>query len=289
MANVTTVEKFPKSNFEQSDVEKERDERRKIPGVLSSEITSDDGNWVLTTTFPGDQGDAPPAAGLAAAAAAALDQGLTKALKTALRLHEIGDASPYVLSFAGKAKSGASFGFMQGDLAAGQPSVRDAFRAALTAAGVPDAQITDIMRRLSVHLISNPLTATETALVNAALASPAGRSVVDAMDDTIFQQVNRHVQDCLNAAAASRRQVAPKAEIYMALWINMSGPPTTLLHWLSGASVTLTTTLPPPPMTVDAAAMETYLHATSYFSENPHNFAHMTQSAAAGMNAVAVA
>jgi hypothetical protein len=140
-----------------------------------------------------------------------------------------------------------------------------------------------------VHLISNPLSAAETALVNAALNSPAGRALVDAMDDAIYQGVNRHVQDCLKAAAASRRQVDPKAEIYMALWINMSGAPTTLLRWLSGESVTLTTIVPPPPTTVTAAAMEAYLRATSYFSENPHNFAHMTQSAAAGMNAVAVA
>src|SRR4051812_22929089 len=41
---------------------------------------------------------------------------LTAALKAAVRKNEIGDASPYQLSFARKDKSGASFGFMQGDL-----------------------------------------------------------------------------------------------------------------------------------------------------------------------------
>jgi hypothetical protein len=52
---------------------------------------------------------------------AMVDEMLKPALRVALRLHEIGDLSPYQLGFAGKGKSGASFGFMQADLAAGQP------------------------------------------------------------------------------------------------------------------------------------------------------------------------
>ena len=53
-----------------------------------------------------------------------VDETLKPELRLALRLHEIGDASPYALSFAGKGNSGASFGFMQGDMNGGQPEVR---------------------------------------------------------------------------------------------------------------------------------------------------------------------
>ena len=47
---------------------------------------------------------------------------LKSALRFALRLHEIGDQSPYHLMFAAKGKSGASFGFMPGDLEEGRPT-----------------------------------------------------------------------------------------------------------------------------------------------------------------------
>ena len=109
-------------------------------------------------------------------------------LKAALRLHEIGNTSPYALSFAGKGNSGASFGFMQGDLAAHQPGVVEAFQTALSAAGVPDRQIASLRQRLSAHLTRNPLTAEETDLVNRALDAPAGRAAVDAMDQAIFDR-----------------------------------------------------------------------------------------------------
>ena len=57
------------------------------------------------------------------------------ALRAGLRMHEIGSASPYKLFFAAKGKSGASFGFMQGDLAAGQPDVTKTFRRASPTGG----------------------------------------------------------------------------------------------------------------------------------------------------------
>jgi len=49
----------------------------------------------------------------------ALADDLQAAIRFGLRLDEIGGGSPYKLCFAGKGKSGASFGFMQGDMAAG--------------------------------------------------------------------------------------------------------------------------------------------------------------------------
>lgn len=75
----------------------------------------------------------------------------TPALTAALRMHEIGTNTPYRLYFAGKAKSGASFGFMQGDLAASQDIVTKTFVTILSLAGVADADIKDFCKVLSVH------------------------------------------------------------------------------------------------------------------------------------------
>jgi hypothetical protein len=210
------------------------------------------------------------------------DNGIRVALRTAVRLNEIGDDSPYKLSFAGKGKSGASFGFMQGDLAAGQPIVKTAFRQALVAADVPSQKISSLVGSLSVHLIKNPLNAADTKLVNDALDAPEGRTQVDAMDEQIFEDVCKGLDKCVTAASASGRTIAPKAQIYMLLWINMTEPPTTLLDWLSGKDVTMAKPVPAPGTTVDGSAMEDFLRATHFFSENSENLPHIMQSAAAG-------
>src|SRR3954463_7863884 len=113
------------------------------------------------------------------------DNLLKPALRAALREHEIGAATPYKLFFAGKGKSGASFGFMQGDLAAGQPRVTAVFRRVLANAGISAALIDTYVKRLSVHLISNPLSSAETKQINAAL--DASRALVDALDEEILE------------------------------------------------------------------------------------------------------
>lgn len=151
MADVPFVETFP-NNIPKSEIEKERQFKLTLPGVKSSTITKDNDNWILTTVFQGDDNanrvnmlptdTSPPRVDI-----------LKAALRVALRLQEIGDSSPYKLSFAGKGKSGATFGFMQGDMSAGGAVVQDAFRGALTAAGIPGGQISNMARRLSVHLI----------------------------------------------------------------------------------------------------------------------------------------
>lgn len=209
-----------------------------------------------------------------------IDQTVTRALKVALRRHEIGNASPYRLFFAGKGKSGASFGFMQGDLAAGQPEVQRTFRAVLVRAGIAPEGISSFVRRLSVHLIKNPLDTGETQLVNSALKSAS--DLIDAMDDTIFAGVARSLETCIARAAGADLTIMPQALIYMALWINMSGPPTKLLSWLSGQSTNLGRHVQPATAPVTAADMEAYLQATNYYLENPQNFAHMRECAAAG-------
>src|SRR5271156_2644589 len=123
-----------------------------------------------------------------------VDETLKPALRTALRLNEIGDASPYQLSFAGKGKSGASFGFMQGDMVAGQPEVQQTFHNALEAAGIPAATIDDLAQQLSVPLVSCPLTQDERQEVNAALL--ASRALVDAMDEIILGKVYDSLDTC---------------------------------------------------------------------------------------------
>jgi type VI secretion system (T6SS) effector TldE1-like protein len=209
------------------------------------------------------------------------DEALKPGLRAALRVHEIGRQSPYQLMFAAKGASGASFGFMQGDLAAGQPEVTRTFHDVLADAGMDRPTIDDLQRRLGVHLIDNPLSPGESERVNAALL--AGRAKVDAMDETILAKVYDGLDQCRTAATAAQRSIAPEAQIYMALWINMSGPPSKLLHWLSGDDPRLRKPVPPPGSEVNSGDIRAYLGATDYFTENPRNFMHMVESVAAGM------
>jgi len=84
------------------------------------------------------------------------DSALKPALRAPLRRNEIGRGSPYRLYAAGKVKSGASFGFMQGDMAAEQAIVHETFQEALASTGVPLGAISSLAKRLSVPLIDDP-------------------------------------------------------------------------------------------------------------------------------------
>lgn len=204
------------------------------------------------------------------------------ALRAALRWNEIGADSPYRLYFAGKGKSGASFGFMQGDMAAGQAIVQGTFQRALADAGVSASVVSSLAKRLSVHMIADPLSPGERDMVNAALL--AGRGRVDAMDEAILQDVYGALDTCAAAAAGAGSIVAPSGLIYMALWVNMAGRPTKLLTWLQGSDPGLAWPMPQPPGRLfDGGAMEAYLQATSYFLENPGNFPHTQEAAMAGL------
>lgn len=141
--------------------------------------------------------------------------------------------------------------------------------------------VASLLARLSIHLVKNPLTPQETAMVNAALL--AARALVDVMDEGILQSVYADLDRCVAAAQASGRTVEAKAQLYIALWINMSGPPTKLLTWLAGADPGLPGPLPHVGARVDGLAMEAYLRATNYYMENAGNLPHMLQSVAAGM------
>lgn len=210
-----------------------------------------------------------------------VDNAIKPAIRTALRFHEIGNDTPYRISFAGKGKSGGSFGFMQGDLAAGQPDVTSTFRDAMTRAGMSAQKINELLALLSKHQIKNPLSAADTAAVNQALQ--AAHDLVDAMDDQILEGVNRYVDICLAHASRQNRSVETKAVVYMAMWINMSGPPTKLLTWLDGGDPSLARDIPAAGRTVTGAALEDYLAATNYYVENPQNLQHLRECAVAGM------
>jgi hypothetical protein len=210
---------------------------------------------------------------------------LENALRSAVRFNEISDETPYRLSFAGKGASGGSFGFMQGDLAVGQQVVQRAFRGALTAAGSSTDQIEAFTRRLSVPLLRNPLGATDTQVINNALAAPTGRALVDTMDAALFAEACRQLDQCIAKAQSSGRTITPQAQIDLMLWVNMSGPPTTVLDWLSGNDVSLFGgVIAKPGTTVDAPAVERYLKATKFLVENLSNFEHFQKAVERGMS-----
>jgi hypothetical protein len=211
-----------------------------------------------------------------------MDDALHDAIAAAVRLHEIGDGDPYRLSFAGKGRSGASFGALQGDAGASSLA-RDTLKAILAAAAIAPAEIDALMAVLAAPCSANPLSAADDRLVAAALAAPAGHSLVDAMDRQILAGLCASVDECCATAQAAKRAVEPKATVYMALWINMSGPPTTLKFWLAGNDVWLdrhATRVAAPGATVSVAAIEDYLQATDYFAANPHSFAALQLAAA---------
>src|SRR5262249_45581771 len=100
----------------------------------------------------------------------------------------------------------------------------------------------------------------------------------DQMDDLLLQTVLAGIDSCI--AASGARPIEPAAQLYMALWINMTGAPTTLCKWLAGTEVA--GLAPPAGETVDTDDIAAYLQASAYFRENPRNFAHMQASVQAG-------
>ena len=137
---------------------------------------------------------------------------------------------------------------------------------------MPPGQIQDLEQRLSQEGIPpTVITRAEREQIDAALL--ASRALVDAMDETILQKVYGELDTCIAAAAAANRSIAPIVQLYIAMWVNMTGPPDKILDFLRG---------PDPGATVQEADIKTYLLATKYFRENPRNFPHMVESAQKG-------
>ena len=212
------------------------------------------------------------------------DQNLLPALARALQVNEIGNESAYKLSFAGKGKSGASFGIMQGDLAAHDSRVTACFHDVMAASGWPESRIAGAIKRLSVPLTRSPLPAADLAAIDAALASPRGRQLVDAMDEYLLDSCFTHLDSCIATAQHAGHRIAPEAQIAIVLWINMTGPPTTLLQWLGGAAVVMAKPVPPPDEYVTGAEITAFLQASHYFTDNPGTMPHFQQAVTAGVS-----
>ena len=210
-----------------------------------------------------------------------VDSALFPALREAIKQNEIGDASPYCLSYACLGASGASFGIFQGDTNVNH-TARATLRQALAADGAGDDAITRIIGAVSQPCPDgNPLSVEDTDLANEALASPAGMKLVDAMDASLFQVVLGELDSSVAAAAERSQTIDPAAQLYIALWVNMTGAPDTLNKWLSGTQeVGLA---PPAGPVVTPHNLETYLQANTYFRLHPRNFVHMQDSVAAAL------
>jgi len=99
------------------------------------------------------------------------------------------------------------------------------------------------------------------------------------MDERIIAEVYTDTDKCSDAATTGNRTIEPKALLYMALWVNMTGKPTKILEWLKGQSVG---GVAAPGPVVDTPAIEGYLLKQKYYIQNPGNFPHMRSSVAAG-------
>jgi hypothetical protein len=212
---------------------------------------------------------------------------LLRGIRAAIRENEIGKASPYRLDFARKGKSGASFGVMQGDMNV-DPLPRATLEQVLRAAGTDDVTVGRIMTALGGPCPNgNPLSPADGNLVDAALSSPAGRPIVDAMDAKLLKTDLARTDQAIAAAAARGWNVAPPATLCIALWVNMTGAPTLLCKWIAGQTVL--GIAPPKSGPLTRGDMENYLARTSYFQLYPKNLDHFRQSVDAGVAALAPA
>jgi len=205
---------------------------------------------------------------------------LLPAIREAIKQNEIGNGSPYVLSFARLGSSGASFGIFQGDTNV-NPLARDTLAQILHAQHADPIAVTRIIVELSRPCPNgNPLSASDTNLVNSALSSGAGRVAVDQMDSVLLNIVLGELDTCITAAASVNKTLAPIVQLYIALWVNMTGAPHTLNRWLTGTTVSGVAPPAGPVVTLDDIAA--YLRASTYFKLHPRNFIHMSDSVGAG-------
>jgi hypothetical protein len=207
-----------------------------------------------------------------------VDSSYLPAIKETIKQNEIGNGSPYALSYARKGKSGASFGCMQGDTNVSALARSTLQRVLADATAAASARI---LAAVSKPLPGgNPLSAADTTLVNAALAAPPGKALVDAMDAQLLADVLGGLDACLAAAASRNMEIQPEALLYIPPWINMSGPPALLKKWLGGQPALGLAPPPPPDLSVEEIA--SYLQATAYFQANPRNFVHYQECVSRG-------
>ena len=216
-----------------------------------------------------------------------VDATLVPAIREAVKQNELGLASPYVLSYAKLGASGASFGIFQGDTNVND-TARTVLRQVLQAGGADADTSNRILAALSQACPNgSPLSDEDAALVDGALSSAAGRALVDGMDSTLLNLVLEELDSCIDAAATRDQTIAGEALLYIALWVNMTGTPTTLNKWLSGIEE-VGIGSPAGPITT-AQDIRSYLQANKYFQLHPKNFTHMQASVTAAAPLLPVA
>ena len=210
-----------------------------------------------------------------------VDTALIPAIKEAIKQNEIGNASQYELSYARLGTSGASFGVFQGDTNVSH-AARATLAAALRVRGADEETVTRILGLVGQPCPDgNPLSPEDTDLANAALSSSDGRKLVDQMDDGLLQIVLHGVDSCIAAAQTRSLTIDGIAILYIALWVNMTGPPNVLSRWLAGS-----VELGVPPAAgprVSQHDIESYLHASKFFVLHPRNFVHLQNSVQAAI------
>jgi hypothetical protein len=210
-----------------------------------------------------------------------VDPSLVPAIREAIKQNEIGNASPYCLSYACLGASGASFGIFQGDTNVNHVA-RSTLMQVIQAAGTTADTIARIVAAVSQPCPrGNPLSSADTDIANSALSSPAGQIVVDQMDATLLQIVLGELDTSIASASSRNQSIEPAALLYIALWVNMTGAPDTLNKWLAGTQeVGLA---PPVGRVVTQQNLQNYLHANTYFLLHPKNFVHLQDSVQAAI------
>jgi hypothetical protein len=210
-----------------------------------------------------------------------VDISLLPAIRAALRDNEIGDQSPYVLSYARLGTSGGSFGVFQGDAHA-DPMAREALTQVLTAANVDPDTVARIVNAVSQPCPNgSPLSPADQQTADNALASPKGRVIVDAMDEKILQVILSELDSSIDAAESVDSQLDEGAQLCIALWVNMTGAPTTLNKWIKGQQIGAVA--PPAASPVTRDDVTRYLEATKFFTDNPKNLIHFQASVDKGL------
>jgi hypothetical protein len=209
-----------------------------------------------------------------------VDQAIIPAIREAIKQHEIGNASPYGLSYARLGSSGASFGVFQGDTNVNHVA-RDVLRQALLRANAPADAVIRILAAVSQPCPQgNPLSDQDTALANAALDSPTGRGLVDQMDADLLQIVLGELDSCIAAAATRNLTIDPVAQLYIhPLGQYDRGPEYAEQMAFGDARGGVG---PPPGPSITPQDMRSYLQANKYFQLHPQNFTHMQESLSAG-------
>lgn len=209
-----------------------------------------------------------------------VDQALLPAIREAIRANEIGGGSPYCLSYAKLGQSGASFGIFQGDTHVNAKSL-DVLRQVLDAANCDPEMKGRILTALKNPCPQgSPLSQADSDMCNHALDSEAGKRLVDVMDQALLQVVLNHLDKCIAAANSKGWTIDPEAQLYIALWTNMTGAPDMLCKWLGGGSVMGIS--PPAGPRITRSDIENYLKRSAYFVAHPNNLKHMQESVTAG-------